>query len=59
LKDFVGKRKTVDLKLYEIAATFFGYADPRLISLEPQKALNRVLGKLLIPCYITIKTAPN
>ena len=24
LKDIVGKRKTVDLKLYEIAATFFG-----------------------------------
>ena len=24
LKDVIGKRKTVDLKLYEIAATFFG-----------------------------------
>jgi 6-phosphofructokinase len=24
LKDVVGKRKTVDLNLYEIAATFFG-----------------------------------
>jgi 6-phosphofructokinase 1 len=24
LKDVVGKQKTVDLKLYEIAATFFG-----------------------------------
>jgi len=24
LKTVVGKRKTVDLKLYEIAATFFG-----------------------------------
>jgi hypothetical protein len=24
LKDVIGKRKTVDLKLYKIAATFFG-----------------------------------
>jgi ATP-dependent phosphofructokinase / diphosphate-dependent phosphofructokinase len=24
LKDVVGKRKTVDLKLYELATTFFG-----------------------------------
>jgi hypothetical protein len=28
LKDVAGKRKTVDLKLYDIAATFFGYASP-------------------------------